>query len=434
MGLSLAAQFAGVLPAKAEVNLPRIIPAWATELRQPARYKGASGGRSSGKSHFFAEEAVEAMVRDPSLRFVCIREVQRSLKFSAKSLVEAKTRALGVSDKFEVLNTEIRRKGGDGVMIFEGMQDHTNDSIKSLEGFGRAWVEEAQSISQRSLDMLLPTIRAEKSEIWFSWNRYQASDPVDAFFLGKPEGSVHKHTTYLDNPFCPEVMLTEAARLQKSDAGAYEHIWGGGYFFGGNGRVYSSFINKPHPSGNLDESVADTGAELLVGMDFNVNPMSAVIAVRAADECLILDAIEIQTSNTEEMAAELQKRYPSRKIIVCPDPTGRQRKSSAPVGQTDFTILQRHGFEVRAPNASQPVVDRINNAQQMFFHEDKRRVRIHPRATVLTTGLANLVYKDGTSQPDKKSGFDHICDAMGYLLWQEFNVLTPKWKPVKVAF
>lgn len=430
MALSLAAQFAGIAPPKAPVALQRTIPAWAEVLRVPARYKGASGGRSSGKSHFFAEEAVEAMVQDPSLRFVCIREVQRSLKFSAKSLVESKIRTLGVQEHFEVLTSEIRRKNGTGVMIFEGMQDHTSDSIKSLEGFGRAWVEEAQSISQRSLDMLLPTIRADKSEIWFSWNPDQPSDPVDAFFASGVEGAVTKHTTYLDNPFCPDVMLTEANRLKKADADAYEHIWGGGYFFGGNGRVYSSFINKPYPAGNIDESVQDTGGELLVGMDFNVNPMSAVVAVRAADECLVLDSIEIQTSNTEEMADELQRRYPNRKIIVCPDPAGKQRKSSAPVGQTDFTILQRHGFQVRAPNAAPPVVDRINNSQQMFLHEERRRVRIHPRAKALRTGLANHIYKEGTSQPEK-GAFDHITDSLGYLLWQEFNVLENRKATVR---
>jgi len=83
-----------------------------------------------------------------------------------------------------------------------------------------------------------------------------------------------------------------------------------------------------------------------------------------------LDSLEIQTSNTEEMATELRRRYPTRRIVVCPDPTGKQRKSSAPVGQTDFTILQRFGFLVRSPNASPPVVDRINNSQQMFCHDD----------------------------------------------------------------
>jgi hypothetical protein len=404
-----------------ELDLPT--PAWAEPLLQPHRYKGASGGRSSGKSHFFAEQAVEEMVCDPNLRFVCIREVQRSLKFSAKSLVESKIKRLGVESLFHVLTTEIRRNGGGGIMIFEGMQDHTADSIKSLEGFGRAWVEEAQSISQRSLDLLLPTIRTPDSEIWFSWNPDQPTDPVDKFFSEKPDGSVRVHTTYEDNPFCPEVMHKEARRLLAASPESYEHIWGGGYFLGGSGRVYSSFRNRPFPDGNIDESVTDTGAEILVGMDFNVNPMSAVVAVRVADECHVLDALEIMSSNTEEVAQEIRRRYPGRRVVVCPDPSGKARKTSAPVGVTDFTILERAGFEVRSPNAAPPVVDRENNANEMYLHDGRRRVHIHPDARALITALSNLTYKEGTSIRDKKSGFDHICDALDYLLWQEFNVL-----------
>jgi phage terminase large subunit len=410
------------------LELKRQLPRWALPLTQPVRYKGASGGRASGKSHFFAEEAVEAMVCDPELRFVCIREVQRSLKFSAKSLVESKIRAMGVEDCFDVLNTEIRRKGGNGVMIFEGMQDHTADSIKSLEGFGRAWVEEAQSISQKSLDMLLPTIRATGSEIWFSWNPDQPTDPIDAFFNSNPEGSERVHVTYLDNPFCPAEMRTEAERLRRADPDKYEHVWMGGYFFGGNGRVYSSFLNKPFPLGNVDEKVKDHGGELYVGQDFNVNPMASVIACRYSDECHIIDSLEIQTSNTEELAREIRQRYPNRRVIFCPDPAGNSRHTNAPAGQTDFTILQRYGFEVRAPRAHPPVVDRINNVQAMLFDADttRRRLRIHPRCKSLISGLSNLTYKEGTSQPDKKSGYDHIGDALGYLLWQEFNVLASR--------
>lgn len=407
------------------IELARDVPRWALPLQRPARYKGASGGRASGKSHFFAEEAVEAMVCDPALRFVCIREVQRSLKFSAKSLVESKIKRLGVESLFTVLTSEIRRNDGDGVMIFEGMQDHTSDSIKSLEGFGRAWVEEAQSISERSLSLLLPTIRADHSEIWFSWNPDQPTDPVDALFAGGLEGGVRIHTTYRDNPFCPDVMRTEASRLQRADPEAFEHIWMGGYFVGGNGRVYSSFRNRPAPDGNVDESVTDHGGDLYVGQDFNVNPMASVLAIRVVDECHVIDALELATSNTDEVAREIRKRYPNRRVIFCPDPAGNQRHTNAPVGQTDFTILKSYGFEVRAPKAHPPVVDRVNNAQAMFLDAEtnRRRVRIHPRASALTTGLSNLTYKEGTSQPDKKSGFDHICDALGYLLWQEFNVL-----------
>lgn len=408
------------------LSLTRQIPRWARPLQVPARYKGASGGRASGKSHFFAEEAVEAMVCDPDLRFVCIREVQRSIKFSVKSLVESKIRALGVESLFEVFNTEIRRRHGRGVMIFEGMQDHTADSIKSLEGFGRAWVEEAQSISERSFRLLTPTIRAPKSELWFSWNPDSQSDPVDAFFRDKP--GPHVHTTYEDNPFCPPEMVTEAMRLKATNPDSYEHVWMGGYFLGGSGRVYSSYSAKPFPVGNVDETVEDTGAELLVGMDFNVQPMSCVIAVRAADECHVLDALEIQSSNTDEVAREIRDRYPNRRIVVCPDPSGRNRQTSAPVGQTDFTILERHGFEVRAPRAHPPVVDRVNNTNEMLAQTmddgtTRRKLRIHPDASALLTGLANHTYKEGTSQPDKKSGYDHITDALGYLLWEEFNSL-----------
>ena len=409
------------------LELIRQSPEWADPLQAPARYKGASGGRASGKSHEFAAMAVEEMVINPDLRFVCIREVQRSLKFSAKSLVETKIRALGVSHLFDVLQTEIRRKDGRGVMIFEGMQDHTADSIKSLEGFGRAWVEEAQSISARSLELLLPTIRADDSELWFSWNPDQPTDPVDKFFASNPPNAVRVHTTYRDNPFCPAVMHEEAARMRAVDPDGYAHVWEGGYFLGGSGRVYSSFSGKPHPEGNVDEAVADTGAELLVGMDFNVNPMSLVIAVRAGDECHVLDAWQVKSSNTEEVAAELRSRYPTRRIVVCPDPSGKARKSSAPAGQTDFTILERAGFEVRAPNAAPLVVDRVNNAQAMYIGTDgRRRVRIHPRAQALLTALGHLTYKEGTNQPDKSKGYDHICDAADYLYWSEFNVLVER--------
>lgn len=408
---------------KENIEIRRNIPQWAMPLRVPARYKGAKGGRSSGKSHFFAEEMVEACALNPSLRAVCIREVQRSLKLSAKALIESKIRLLGVGELFDIRATEIRRVDGSGLIIFEGMQDHTADTIKSLEGFGLAWVEEAQSISKTSLDLLLPTIRVEDSELWFSWNPEQPTDPVDLLFAGKPEGSAQVSVTYKDNPLCPEVMHKEAARLEAVDLEAYEHIWGGGYNFGGKGRVYSKFKNKPAPIGNVDESIEDMGGELLVGMDFNVEPMTAVIGQRAIDELQIFDEVVLEVGNTEDMALAIRVKYPNRRIVVCPDPSGKQRKTSAPVGQTDYTILEKYGFEVRAPSAAPAVVDRENNANAMYLDLEtkRRRALIHPDASSLITALSNLPYKDG--RRDKKSPFDHIADAMDYLLWQEFNVL-----------
>jgi len=205
-------------------------PQWAVPLLQPARYKGAKGGRGSGKSHFFAEAAVEEMVADADLRFVCIREVQRSLKFSAKSLIEAKIRKLGVSHMFTVLEREIRRNGGHGVMIFEGMQDHTAESMKSLEGFERAWCEEAHVLSKRSLDLLTPTIRSDDSELWFSWNPDQPGDAVEQLLVtDPPDGAIIVHVNYTDNPWCPQALRDEAARSARVDPDAYAHIWLGQY-------------------------------------------------------------------------------------------------------------------------------------------------------------------------------------------------------------
>jgi hypothetical protein len=121
-------------------------------LLYPARYKGAHGGRGSGKSHFFAEMLIEDHIRHPGMRSVCIREVQKSLKESAKRLLEDKIQKLGVTMLFDAQADRIITPGN-GVIIFQGMQDHTAESIKSLEGFRRAWVEEAQTLSARSLEL-----------------------------------------------------------------------------------------------------------------------------------------------------------------------------------------------------------------------------------------------------------------------------------------
>jgi hypothetical protein len=205
-------------------------PEWAEPLLSPARYKGVKGGRGSGKSHFFAEAAVEAMVINPDTSIVCIREIQKSLKFSAKKVIEDKIYSMGVSHLFDVTLTEIRALKGRGVMIFQGMQDHTADSIKSLENFNIAWVEEAHSLSKKSLQLLRPTIRAQDSELWFSWNPQLPTDAIDEFFASNPSNSILLHVNIFDNPFAPQTLLDEAAEdKEKLDPEDYAHVWLGEY-------------------------------------------------------------------------------------------------------------------------------------------------------------------------------------------------------------
>ena len=218
-----------------EIETPRWalpLQAEVTDQGRTIRYKGAWGGRGSGKSHEFAGMVVEEMAIDPNCSVVCIREIQKSLTLSAKKLIEIKIEQFGVGHLFEVLKTEIRRRDGTGLCIFQGMQDHTADSIKSLEGFRIAWVEEAQSLSKRSMELLRPTIRLEGSQIWFTWNPRRRSDPVERLLRGRDSArndAVIVKTNYTDNPFLPDTLRVEADSDQFTDAETYEHVWLGAY-------------------------------------------------------------------------------------------------------------------------------------------------------------------------------------------------------------
>lgn len=218
-------------------------PEWALPLLEPARYKGAHGGRGSGKSHFFAEAMIEAHIMDPASRSVCVREVQRSLAQSVKRLLELKIEAMNAGAYFEVQEAVIKSRRGDGMILFQGMQNHTSDSIKSLEGYDRAWVEEAQSLSQRSLDLLRPTIRKPGSELWFTWNPSSADDPIDQLLRGPnpPPDATVVEVNWQDNPWFPDVLRAEMEYDRKRDPDKYAHVWAGGYLAHSNARVFRNW-------------------------------------------------------------------------------------------------------------------------------------------------------------------------------------------------
>ena len=226
-------------------------------LLEPHRYKGAYGGRGSGKSHFFAENLIDDHIYTPGLRSVCVREVQKSLKESAKRLLEDKIQAMGVGHQFEILNDSIKTPG-DGVIIFQGMQDHNAESIKSLEGYDRAWVEEAQTMSKRSLELLRPTIRKPGSEIWFSWNPRHEHDPVDEMMRkDPPTDSVCVRANYSDNPWFPNVLEMERKDCVRTNPDQYDHIWEGGYVTVVDGAYFADCLTKARAEGRIGHVAPD---------------------------------------------------------------------------------------------------------------------------------------------------------------------------------
>ena len=223
------------------------IPEVFEPLLAPARYKGAWGGRGSGKSWFFGGQIVMNCLFKPGLRVVCVREIQKTLKDSSKKLIEdvLTKHGLGVTQGFQVLTDQIRTPGG-GIIIFMGMQDASAENIKSLEGFNIAWIEEAQTLSSRSLMLLRPTIREEGSELWFSWNARRKHDPVDMMLRGGeiPTSAVVVKANWRDNPFFPSVLEEERKDCMRIEPDQYDHIWEGGYLTVLKGAYYATQLQQ----------------------------------------------------------------------------------------------------------------------------------------------------------------------------------------------
>lgn len=226
---------------------------------QPSRYKAAHGGRGSGKSHNFADNLIEDSMAEPGnygegLRSVCIREIQKDLAQSSKALIEAKLKSHGLTeaDGFRIYRDVIATPG-DGVIIFKGMNDYTSESIKSLEGFKRAWWEEAHTATEKSLNLLRPTIRAGGSELWFSWNPRRKVDPVDRLFRGAeiPTGAIVVRANWRDNPWFTPELEQERQDCLRINPDQYDHIWEGGYVTVITGAYYAKSLADAKAQGRI---------------------------------------------------------------------------------------------------------------------------------------------------------------------------------------
>lgn len=254
-------------------------------LLEEKRYKVAFGGRASGKSWFFAEELILRAIENPKLRAVCIREVQKSLNQSVKRLLEDRIEFFDLGRYFDIQKAEIhildRHGKRQGLIIFQGMQNHTADSIKSLEGYDIAFIEEAQTLSQRSLDLLRPTMRKPGSEIWVAFNPRFPTDPIDKFFRCNDEESKEKgakppansaiiSVNYWDNPYVDPIIIEEMEYDKRRDPDKYQHVWCGGYEARGEARVFHNW--------QIDEYETPSDARFYYGLDFgfSVDPNAFV--------------------------------------------------------------------------------------------------------------------------------------------------------------
>lgn len=297
-----------------------------------------------------------------------------------------------------------------------------NGSEISLKG-----AENADSLRGRAIDFLVMDEFADiDSEAFYEVLRPTLADTQGhALFTGTPKGignwsydlfqmpkedpehwSSYQFTT-LQGGFVSETEINEARNLL--DARTFQQEFEATFTTAGN-RVWYAFDRlhnvRPATSNSLDV--------LYVGMDFNIDPMSAVVFTRQGDDVYAIDEIEMYSSNTQEMVTELRTRYPKTRLWVYPDPACRQRKTSAG-GATDLSILQNAGFTVKVPHAHNPVRDGINAVNSKLCNSNgARSFFVDPKCRRLIECLERQNYKPGTTQPDKDSGYDHLTDAVRY--------------------
>ena len=374
-------------------------PEWSLPLLEASRYKGAWGGRGSGKSHMFAEMMLEEHIINQSQSSVCVREIQKSLNQSVKRLLEMKIQEMNAGAYFEVQDAVIKSKKADGRIIFQGMQNHTADSIKSLEGYDRAWVEEAQSLSQTSLDLLRPTIRKPGSELWFTWNPRQASDPVDLLLRGPtpPKDATVIRVNYADNPWFPTVLKDEMEYDRRRDPDKYQHVWRGEYLQNSQSRVFRNW--------RIEDFDAPPDAIHRLGADwgFAVDP-TTLVRCHIIGRTLYIDheayMVGCEIVNTPELFMQVPEaeKWPIVADSARPETISHMRRNGFPKIMT----------AVKGPRSVEEGIEFLKNYT----------IVVHPRCTHTIDELTLYSYKTdpltGKILPVLEDKKNHVIDALRY--------------------
>lgn len=346
-------------------------PRKLTFLFEPARYKVAHGGRGSGKSWAFARALIIMSAKKP-LRILCGREVQKSIKDSVHRLLNDQIQALGLGASFDVLENEIRGKNG-SLFLFAGLSQHTVESIKSFEGVDICWLEEAQVITKRSYDVLLPTIRKDGSEVWLSLNPDMDTDETYQRFVSNPPASaLVEQVNWRDNPWFPAVLEAERQETLRRDPENYDNIWEGKPKRVAEGAIYALEIDQAYAQNRVRAVPYDPLLSVHTVWDLGWNDsMTVGFFQRSGAEVRCIDYIEDSFRTLDWYVAEVEKRpYRIGTYFIPHDGRARDFKT----GKSTEEILQAMGKTVEVlPAAS--IEEGIKATRMMFprtyFDQDK---------------------------------------------------------------
>ena len=277
-------------------------------LFEPVRYKVAYGGRGSGKSWGFARALLVLAAKD-KLRILCTREVQKSIKDSVHRLLSDQISEMGLDSFYEILETEIRGKNG-SIFLFSGLSSQTADSIKSHEGVDVCWCEEAQNITKKSWDILIPTIRKNESEIWVTFNPSLDSDETyKRFVLSPPPDCITKQVNYTDNPWFPEVLERERLHCELTNKEDYAQIWEGKCRVAVAGAIYAGEITDAIINERVCNVPYDPRLKVHTVWDLGWNDSMAIALVqKVRSEIRVIEYIEDSHKTLDWYVAQLKQR------------------------------------------------------------------------------------------------------------------------------
>ncbi len=380
-------------------------------LFKPARYKIAYGGRGSSKSWSFARALLIIGAGDPT-RILCTREVQKSIKDSVHRLLSDQIAEMGLGDFYDILETEIRGKNGT-MFLFSGLASQTVESIKSFEGIDRVWCEEAQNISKKSWNVLIPTIRKPGSEIWVSFNpELETDETYSRFVATPPPDSVVVEINYSDNPWFPEILEQERLHCQLTNKEDYAQIWEGKCRAAVSGAIYANEVGDAVRSGRICNVPYDPRLKVHTIWDLGWNDsMSIALVQRVRSELRVIDYIEDSHKTLDWYAAGLNQRRMNWGFDYLPH-DGRTRDFKT--GKSAEEMLKSFGRRVKiTPNVG--VEPGIKAARMMFpqvYFDKVKTARLMECLKRYRRSINQATNEPGAPVHDE---FSHGADVWRYL-------------------
>jgi len=378
---------------------------------KPSRYKIAHGGRGSGKSWGFAR-ALLMRGASQKLRILCAREVQKSIKQSVHTLLSDQIQELGLGADYQVLETEIRGINGTSI-TFAGLATHTVESIKSYEGADIVWVEEAQTVSKKSWDILIPTIRKPDSEIWVTFNPDLDSDDTFIRFVeNPPEGAFVIKMNYTENPWFPDVLEKERLHSFKNDPEGYMNIWEGACKSAVDGAIYAGEITKAQLDGHICNVPYDPQLKVHVVFDLGWNDSMFISLIqKGVADIRVIEAIQDDHKTLDYYSALLKTKLYNWGTVYLPhDGASKDFKT----GRSSQDFMQEYGWDVEiVPQIG--IEEGIKLARVMFSrcYFDKT----HSKSLVDSLKRYRRIINTRSNEPDKPlhDNASHGADNFRYI-------------------